>query len=44
MWRLFCHCLFLISPSFGASGKLWFLIMGILTYNFAQSGNNIELS
>ena len=27
MWRLFCHCWFLIIPSFGASGKLCFMIV-----------------
>ena len=27
MWRLFCHYLFLISPSFGASGGLCFIIV-----------------
>ena len=25
IWRLFCHYLFLISPSFGASGRLSFV-------------------
>ena len=35
MWRVFCHYLFLISPSFGASGGLCFVIvafLGISTY------------
>ena len=26
MQRFFCHCLFLVSPSFGASGSLYFVI------------------
>ena len=30
MWRLFCHCLFLISPSVGASGGLCFVIVEFL--------------
>ena len=33
MWRLCCHYLFFVSPSFGASG-LWFFLR-ILTYTFA---------
>ena len=27
MWRLFCHCLFLGSPFWGTSGKLYSVIM-----------------
>ena len=27
IWRLFCHDLFLISPSFGAFGKLFYMIV-----------------
>ena len=37
MWRLFCHCLFLISPSFGASGRpcvVVVVISGYLPYMF----------
>ena len=39
MWRLCCHCLFLISPSLGASGRLCFLILtfpGYLHIYFCQ--------
>ena len=32
MWRLFCHYLFLISPSFGASGRLCFVIVTFSGY------------
>ena len=27
MWRLFCHRLFLISPSFDASGRLFLFVL-----------------
>ena len=32
VWHLFCHYLFLIFPSFGASGRLCFMIVSIFTY------------
>ena len=32
MWRLFCHYLFLISPSFGVSGGLCFVIVAFPGY------------
>ena len=32
MCVLFCYYLFLISPSFGTSGKLCFVIMGFPVY------------
>ena len=32
MWHLFCHHMFLISPSFGASSKLCFVIVAFSGY------------
>ena len=32
MWHLFCHCLFLISPSFSASEGLCFIILAFPAY------------
>ena len=32
MWRLFCHCLFFLSISFGTSGSLFFLIVAFPGY------------
>ena len=32
MWLLFCHCLFLVSPSFGTPGKLCFVIVAFFEY------------
>ena len=32
MWRLFCHYLFFISPSFRASGRLCFVIVAFSGY------------
>ena len=37
VWRLYCHCLFFISPLFGTSGRLCFVIVafsGCLILNF----------
>ena len=32
MWRLFCYYVFLISPSFGASGRLRFVMVAFPVY------------
>ena len=41
MWRLFCHCLFLFPPSFGASGRLCFLIVAL--HGFLSIHRNIGI-
>ena len=43
MRRLFCHYVYLISPSFGASGGLWFMSAAFSGYLYILYGNHISI-
>ena len=41
IWRLFSHCLFLISPYFGASGRMWLCISWVSSLLFEPAHDKI---
>ena len=44
MWCLFCHYLFIMSPSFGGTGRLGFVIVAFPGYDYIIDSRYLDFA